>query len=245
MYILFSPSEAKAQNSTILKPFSLAFPELSKARNEVLFRYLALLEKSQTSTLSSLFGVKNEKEIQALKETNPLSAYTQKALFRYTGVGYAHLDPRSLSVDALNFLENHLIIFSNLFGPLLGGDTLPYYKLKQGQTLDGLATQAYYKPLITPVLDSLLENHLIIDLRAGFYEKFYLPRTPYIRFIFLKNGKVVSHWAKAWRGKVARTLAFLQPQTEEAFGRIIFEGLRIEEIQHKGVQKNYIFSIME
>ncbi|MBE0496408.1 YaaA family protein [Sulfurospirillum sp. T05] len=245
MYILFSPSEAKNPDSPIAKRFSLAFPELSTPRDLALSRYLSLLENASSASLSALFGVKKADEIQALKDANPLSAHTQKALLRYTGVGYTYLDPASLPADALHFLENHLIIFSNLFGPLLGGDTLPYYKLKQGQTLEGLATETLYKPHVTPVLDAFLEDHFVVDLRAGFYEKFYLPNKPYVRLIFLKEGKVVSHWAKAWRGKVARTLALLQPQTEEAFQAIAFEGLKIEEIQCKGIQKNYFFSIME
>jgi cytoplasmic iron level regulating protein YaaA (DUF328/UPF0246 family) len=131
MYILFSPSEAKSQHSPLLNPFSITFSELFDARNQVLSKYLCVLENAQTSTLSTLFGVKNEIEIEALRTTNPVSADTQKALFRYTGVGYTYLDPTSLPAPALDFLEKHLIIFSNLFGPLLGGDYLPYYKLKQ------------------------------------------------------------------------------------------------------------------
>jgi len=245
MYLLFSPSEAKSVLSPFLEPFSLSFPQLNPTRKEILSHYEALLSQGTQETLAKLFGLKDSDEISLLRSCDPFSSPTQKALFRYTGVGYTYLNPSSLPSEAITFLENHLIIFSNLFGPLLGGDTLPLYKLKQGETLQGLATETLYKTRASPLLDTLLKDHLVIDLRAGFYEKFYIPSFPYIRPLFYKNGKAVSHWAKAWRGLLARELALWQPQTEDAFNAMPIEGLKIEEIQCKGMQKNYFFSIMD
>ncbi len=245
MYLLFSPSEAKSALSPFSSPYSLSFPQLNPVRKEVLLRYEALLSQGSPEVLAKLFGLKEFEEIALLRSQNPFSSPTQKALFRYTGVGYTHLNPSALPPEAITFLEKHLIIFSNLFGPLLGGDTLPLYKVKQGETLQGLATQTLYKTHATPLLDKLLGGHLVVDLRAGFYEKFYIPSVPYIRPLFYKKGKVVSHWAKAWRGLLARELALWQPQTEDAFNAMAIEGLKIEEIQCKGMQKNYLFSIMD
>jgi cytoplasmic iron level regulating protein YaaA (DUF328/UPF0246 family) len=62
---------------------------------------------------------------------------------------------------------------------------------------------------------------------------------------FLKNGKNVSHWAKAYRGKIVRDLALHQPQDEAALANIAFDGLRIREIQHKGLAHWYVFDIVD
>ena len=40
-----------------------------------------------------------------------------------------------------------------------------------------------------------------------FYEKFYKISKPYLTFKFIKNGKVVSHFAKAYRGILLKTMA--------------------------------------
>ncbi|NLY03740.1 MAG: hypothetical protein GXZ15_02700 [Campylobacter sp.] len=40
----------------------------------------------------------------------------------------------------------------------------------------------------------------ILDLRVEFYDKFYLSSVPYMRLKFIKDGKVVSCWAKVYRG---------------------------------------------
>ncbi|MCB4755324.1 MAG: YaaA family protein, partial [Sulfurovum sp.] len=75
----------------------------------------------------------------------------------------------------------------------------------------------------------------ILDLRAGFYDKFYRPTKPYTTLKFIKEGKVVSHWAKAYRGLVLREIAKTGVKCIDAFMRLPIEGLRINEIQ---IQKN-------
>ena len=96
----------------------------------------------------------------------------------------------------------------NLFGVLKAGDTgLPDYKLKQGETFSNLKIEKFYMDNFSKVLDEYLENEDIIDLRAGFYEKFYKIEKPYTTMKFIKDGKVVSHWAKAYRGIILKLLA--------------------------------------
>lgn len=135
------------------------------------------------------------------------------------------------------------MIFSNLFGPLLGSDEIPYYKFKQGESIDDFKPELFYKENFSPDIDSYIGDDLIIDLRAGFYEKFYKINSPYITMKFIKNGKVVSHWAKAYRGKVLRKLAQVQPNTIDEFENINFEGLHVEEILVKKLKREYIFKI--
>ena len=62
---------------------------------------------------------------------------------------------------------------------------------------------------------------------------------------FLKQGKVVSHFAKAYRGKVLRTLAREQPKSEDDFFHIAFEDLRILEISQRGFKKELLCEIID
>ena len=85
----------------------------------------------------------------------------------------------------------------------------------------------------------------MIDLRAGFYEKFYTLTKPYITMKFLKNGKILSHFAKAYRGRVLRQIAQESPNTEHDFARIAFDGLDIMEIKISGLKYEYIYKILD
>jgi cytoplasmic iron level regulating protein YaaA (DUF328/UPF0246 family) len=60
---------------------------------------------------------------------------------------------------------------------------------------------------------------------------------------FLKGGKVVSHWAKAYRGSIAKELAQQQPENEQEFQKICFENLEIKEIIKRKNLSEYIFNI--
>lgn len=120
---------------------------------------------------------------------------------------------------------------------------IPWYKLKQGEKLEGFAIEKHYAKHFTPPLDTFLEGQFIIDLRAGFYLKFYKLKQPHVTMKFIKNGKVVSHWAKAYRGMAVKTLSEYRPQNEAAFREIPFPNLSILEIQTDGLKTEYIYEI--
>ncbi len=96
------------------------------------------------------------------------------------------------------------MIFSNLFGVLKASDEIPDYKLKQGESFYDLKIDKFYNDNFSQELDKYLENDDILDLRAGFYEKFYVIKKPYKTLKFIKDGKVVSHFAKAYRGEILK-----------------------------------------
>ena len=59
----------------------------------------------------------------------------------------------------------------------------------------------------------------------------------------MKDGKVVSHWAKAYRGIVLREIAKAGVESIEEFMKLPIEGLSIEEIQTKKNKTEIIYSI--
>ena len=247
MKILFSPSEGKTSDSPIKKPLNsvLFQPSLFHKRDEVIARYEKLLKNGTFLELSKLFGLKAEKEVEALRALSPSCSSLQEAILRYTGVAYDYLSYETLSSEAQAFIKGNVIIFSNLLGPILAGDAIPNYKLKQGEKIDGFMPERHYKEAFSPALDTFLEGELIIDLRAGFYEKFYSIPFPYLTCKFLKNGKSVSHWAKAYRGTLVRSLAMHQPQSEDDFAQIPLEGLHVKEIIQIKNKREYVFDIIE
>lgn len=247
MKILFSPSEAKTDfiDSKPLNNKSLCFKNKFSKRLFIIEKFLSLLKISSLSQIQKLFGIKNEQECIKLKSINLLKEGTCKAIKRYTGVAYQYLDFDTLKEPQKQWLCKNTIIFSNLFGPILADDEIPYYKFKQGETIDGFKPELFYKENFSSEIDHYIGNELIVDLRAGFYEKFYKTNSHYITMKFKKNGKVVSHWAKAHRGKVLRKLAQVQPSTLKEFENINFEGLHVEEIVVKKLKREYIFKIDE
>jgi len=171
-------------------------------------------------------------------EVDIFASPTLKAVRRYTGVAYEHLDYDSLDAAAKEYIDRHLIIFSNLFGPLCADDLIPFYKLKQGAAVGEIRPERYYK-------ERLADFHPgdeILDLRAGYYEKFYKP--PYsIKMKFVKDGKVVSHWAKAYRGMVLRQIAQAGVESFADLRKVEFTGLQLIEVQKRKDGEVWVFNI--
>lgn len=206
MHILFSPSEEKLKLSNPcsieeIKDFykNLNFEKFKfncEYRKKIISDYL-----DSFNELEYIFGVKNVKNI--LKNFN--NEY-YKAITLYQGVSYKELDYLNLSVDAQKYIDNNLIIFSNLFGPLLASDNIPFYKLKQGVKLKNINQAKAYSDDTTDLLDSFLKDY-IIDLRAEIYKEYYEIKKPYITFNYFKNGKQLSHNSKKYRGITLKLLA--------------------------------------
>ncbi len=244
--ILFSPSESKSDiltNPPISKE-SFCCKNLYGKRQEVITRYKGILASNDMQKLKSLFGLKSDDRCKELSCIDIETSSTCRAIQRYTGVAYEHLSYDTIPTKYQQYIDKNTIIFSNLFGPVLAKDNLPIYRLKQGSNLDGFKTENFYKEHFSPTLDKILEGEFIIDLRAGFYEKFYKIPFAHITMKFTKNGKVVSHWAKAYRGIILRNLAINNIKTLDDFKGLEIENLRVKEIQQKGIKTEYIYEIV-
>ena len=245
MKILLAPSETKnIGGEEIFNLEKLFLPEINSTRKEIFNEYKKVINKNNISELSKLFGLKKEEEIKkAIKEF--LSQKTLLAIKRYKGVAFDYLDYESLDRASKEYLHNHLLIFSNLFGILKANDKIPYYKLKQGEPINGLKVDKLYHKALKEPLDNFLENEDILDLRAKYYEKFYKPAKYYTTLKFLKNGKIVSHWAKAYRGMVLREIAINKISSIDEFLKLDFKTLNVKEIIEKKAFREIVFDIFE
>jgi len=244
MKILLAPSETKQRGGSIpFEPCALLFESLCPARMQLLQQYHNILRQKETAAQQKMFGLKKPEEIAYYARHELLQAPAMKAVLRYTGVAFDHLAYETLRTEARCHLEEHLLIFSNLFGVVRAGDLIPEYRLQQGKAVGEIKPEQFYRPLLKPLLDAHLEGEEILDIRAGFYDKFYTPSQPYTTLKFLKGGKVVSHWAKAYRGIVLRAIAMAQIDTLDAFLALPIEGLQIEEIQTRGLKTEVLYTI--
>ena len=243
MKILLAPSETKKSGGEFsFDPSALLFETLRADRIKLLHAYTNVLQKGDMAVLSKMFGIKKETEITKYKK-DIIHELTMKAIERYTGVAFDYLDYETLDASAQSYVDSHVILFSNLFGPIRASDLIPEYKLKQGEAVGDIKVEKFYNEHSAALMEAYLADEEILDLRAGFYDKFYKPSKPYTTLKFIKEGKVVSHWAKAYRGIVLREIAKAGVTSIEAFMKLPIEGLSIEEIQTKKNKTEIVYSI--
>lgn len=244
MKILLAPSESKkAGGEQNFNPSSLLFEDLAPHRMKLLHSYTNVLQQGDIQILSKMFGIKKEADILKHKK-DIIHELTMKAIERYTGVAFEYLKYNELNAKAQKYVDENVILFSNLFGPILASDLIPEYKLKQGETVAGIKTEKFYHEHASHLMEAYLKDEEILDLRAGFYDKFYKPTKPYTTLKFIKNGKVVSHWAKAYRGIVLHTIAQAGILNLKDFMKLSIEGLSIHNIEAKKNKTEIIYNII-
>jgi len=243
MKILLAPSETKKSGGELsFNPSTLLFDTLAPHRIKLLHTYTNVLQQGNMQTLSKMFGIKKEADILKHKK-DIIHELTMKAIERYTGVAFDYLGYNELNKDTQKYIDENVILFSNLLGPIRASDLIPEYKLKQGEAVSDIKPEKFYNEHAAHLMEEYLKEEEILDLRAGFYDKFYKPSKTYTTLKFIKNGKVVSHWAKAYRGIVLREIAKAGIQNMEDFMKLSIEGLSIHEIQTKKNKTEIIYTI--
>ncbi len=246
MKILFSPSESKSHinNFGIIDENSFIFKELYHKRLYAVKIYNDYINSEKAEQLTDVFGIKDIEEIKTYQK-NIFENKTCAAVKRYSGVSYNYLAFHTLNEKSQKYIYNNTLIFSNLFGPVLAGDHLPYYKLKQGAKIGSFVFEKYYKEHFSKSLANYLENDEVIDLRAGFYEKFYQIKKQYTTYKFIKGGKVVSHFSKAYRGILLRTAAINMITSNVELENNLPPSLEIVGISVKGIKREVVLNVKE
>ena len=122
MKILLAPSETKKSGGELsFNPSTLLFKELVPHRIKLLHTYTNVLQQGDMQVLSKMFGIKKESDILKYKK-DIIHELTLKAIERYTGVAFEYLKYDSLDASAQTYIDNNVILFSNLFGPIRASD---------------------------------------------------------------------------------------------------------------------------
>jgi len=246
MKILLAPSETKiAGGEGSFMPCSLLFESICPDRIKLLHLYANVLQRGDAVEIADMFGLKKPKDIAYYSTKELINEPTMKAIERYSGVAFEYLQYDKLDSKGQEYIDSSVILFSNLFGVLRADDMIPEYRLQQGKAIADTKTEQYYRPILKEPMDEYLADEEILDIRAGFYDKFYKPSKPYTTLKFTKGGKVVSHWAKAYRGIVLREIAKVGASSLDEFIALPIDGLSIIEIQTKGIKREIIYEIEE
>ena len=243
MKILLAPSETKQTGGDkAFKIESLLFHSLTSNRVKLMHLYTNIIQKGDIEILSKMFGLKKDKEIFRYKK-DIIYEGTIKAIQRYTGVAFDYLDYDNLDINSKKYIDNNTIIFSNLFGAIRADDLIPDYKLKQGENVGDIKVDKFYKECASNLLNDYLEGDDILDLRSIFYNRFYTPNRSYTTIKFIKNNKVVSHWAKAYRGIILNKIAINKIDSIDKLIKLNIKNIKIVDIEIKKLKREIIYEI--
>ena len=216
MLILLPPSEGKTPPSTgqPLSLDSLALPALTPTRERVLRSLVAVSRGNRTRAMKRL-GLGPTQADAVERNARLLEEPTARADEVYTGVLHAAWNPGGHDAATRARADRRVAVASALFGLVRPGDHIPAYRLSGTVTLPRLGTVAgIWRPRLGPVLDELVGDGVLVDLRSGTYVSLHQPtgalaeRTARIRVLHEQAGRrtVVSHFNKATKGRIVRAL---------------------------------------
>lgn len=227
MIVLLPPSEGKTapRRGKPLDLATLTLPSLAPARDRVVDALVSLCRRDATEAAKILDVPKSQ---LGLVDVNAgiRSAPTARADQVYSGVLYDALSPATLSTAARRRATSRLLVASSLFGLVGPADRIPAYRLSGDAVLPGLGgVAAHWRESLGPVVDELVGDRLVVDLRSSMYAAFWRPppalarRVATVRVLHEVAGKrqVVSHFNKATKGRIVRELleAGASPRTPD------------------------------
>ena len=220
MLILIPPSEGK----TKIKSTGVKFNKTNFIfRNEVKVIVDLLENLSELGEdISSIYGTSIEKsELFHRQNQDVFNSRCAKAIERYTGVVYEHINWKTLNPKAQQYMEKHVRIFSGLFGMITPETLIPNYKLK----MNVLSLQYHWNPILTKALE---KEKMILDLLPQVHRKAYKPNKNVFKvdFIVKNKGKktAAGHYGKAVKGKFIRFLANNNISSINQFNKFEYDG---------------------
>lgn len=170
----------------------------------------------------------------------PKASESAPAMFAFTGEVYRGLDAKTLTKDAVEYLQNNYRILSGLYGLLKPSDKVMLYRLEMGRKFEFDKYKNLYdfwSEKLTKQLNSeTKKNEIILNLASNEYVK-VINRAELkgnmIDFDFyeLKSGKpkTIVVYTKHARGLVVRFCAEHNVQTLDDVRAFNYEGYRIDE----------------
>ncbi|MES4887507.1 peroxide stress protein YaaA [Streptomyces sp. NPDC096012] len=214
MLVLLPPSEGKANSGggAPLEPESLSLPGLTAAREAVLTELVELCSGDEEKAREVL-GLSEGLRDEVTKNAALRAAGARPAGEIYTGVLYDALGLATLDAAAKRRAAKSLLVFSGLWGAVRVTDRIPSYRCSMGVRLPGLGGLAgHWRKPMAEVLPEAAGSGLVLDLRSSAYAAAWRPkgevagRTATVRVLHAPTRKVVSHFNKATKGRIVRSL---------------------------------------
>jgi cytoplasmic iron level regulating protein YaaA (DUF328/UPF0246 family) len=162
---------------------------------------------------------------------------SRPAVAAFDGDVYEGLQARQLKPAALDWLQQHVVILSGLYGALRPLDLMQPYRLEMGTRLEngrGRDLYAFWGDTLARYLDERLADDprpVIVNLASQEYFKAVDRRAlaaPVIECVFedwkTDRYKIISFYAKRARGLMARYAATKRPKTPQALKKFDLDG---------------------
>ena len=219
MKYLIPPSEGKAK----IKPQEIIFADTSFRFSQHVNQVVRLLSLIEDEDLRSVYGTKPEKALTFHRQNQDIfKSRCAHAIERYTGVVYEHINWETLDDKARKFMDEHIYIFSGLFGLVTPQTLIPDYKLK----MNVLSLQHHWNPVLTEAL----KDEVIIDLLPQVHRKAYkaTENVTNVDFMVINKGKktAAGHFGKAVKGKFIRYIAQNKIESTDNFSGFEYEGFK-------------------
>ena len=237
MLILLAPSEGKTA-PTSGPPLELAglchADALTRPRERVLDALIRLSRGRSRKRALDALGLAATQAAELERNAGLREAPTAPAAEVYSGVLYQELGLGELGKRARSRAADHVLVASALFGVVAPGDRIPAYRLAMGARIPALrkGLPALWRPALAAALPDE-PGQLVLDLRSGAYAAAWKPARATLVSIraVTPDGKVISHMAKATRGRVARAalMARSLPREPEAVAALAGPGARLLE----------------
>lgn len=135
MLIVLSPAKTLDFDSPV-PPVATTRPEFASDARRLVER-LREFDVGQVAELMSLSAPLAELNVNRYRDfrARPSASQTRPAALAFNGDVYEGLDARSLSLQALEFMQRHVRILSGLYGVLRPLDAMQPYRLEMGTRL--------------------------------------------------------------------------------------------------------------
>jgi cytoplasmic iron level regulating protein YaaA (DUF328/UPF0246 family) len=187
------------------------------------------LKKLKTKELEKLMSISKElaemnRERNQAWNVKPASKESLQAILAFQGEAFRGLDPVTLDEKSQNWLDEHLLILSGLYGILRPKDRIMLYRLEMGSRFpvnDSKNLYGFWKSELTDFVNKQLKNEeILLNLSSNEYskviddKKLKSPKVE-VKFLDFKNGKLkpIMAYFKNARGRMARYCAENQVST--------------------------------
>jgi cytoplasmic iron level regulating protein YaaA (DUF328/UPF0246 family) len=251
--ILLPPSEGKTPSSSgpTLDLDSLSAPKLTTKRRRVL---AALKKVSKRRDALEQLGVGASLTEDVERNTVLDEIPCAPALLTYSGVLYEAMGARVLVAQSdddaqLRDRLHDVHIFSALFGRVHGLDDIPAYRLAMKTDLGTLGKlTSYWKPILAKSC-SLDPAEVALDCRSSDYRSVWPGPTDQVvtmGAVSVSSGKrrVVSHWAKFYRGEFAGRLLSDDRALPETVEELAARAEEVYEVEFAAATKSKPANLM-
>lgn len=237
--ILISPS--KTMDYKTIQPVEHEMKPLSSLTKEL----RSTLEKLDAESLKELYKASDKVTHEALELIEVKECF--KAIELFNGAVFKNLNYFELDRYAKTYIDDHVLIFSALYGLIPAKEGIRPYRLDLSNSLEPSIVQltAQWKEAVNASLQQTTDQ-CILDLASTEYRKLIdrklIPNRIQIDFKDLKDGKfkTVGTYAKMARGQFLKAMACERVEKCEAIKQIAVMGYAYNETL--STSNHYIFT---